>query len=102
MLFYILSNYIFVKDYNKIIRNVIININDVIKLIKRDFCAYNIIIITITNETLINANKIKIIALYIRNLFEYILNNINLIANNNEKLISKKDDKLLINDNNVK
>ena len=59
------SNYIFVKDYNKIIRNVIININNVIKLIKCDFCVYNIMIIIIANKAFINTNKIKMIVLYI-------------------------------------
>ena len=97
-----MNNYIFAEDYNKIIHNVIININNVIKLIKRNFYVYNIIIIIIINKTFINTNKIKMIALYIRNLFKHILNDINLIANNDEELTFEKDNKLLINDNDVK
>ena len=102
LFFYILSNYISAEDHNKIIRNVVINTNNVTELIKRDFYAYNITIITIINEIFKNANKIKMIVLYIRNLFEYILNKMNLIANNDKELTLKEDDELLINDENVK
>ena len=59
-------------------------------------------IIMIVNEAFKNANKIKIIVLYIRNLFKYISNDINLIMNDDERLTLKKNDKLLINDDDVK
>ena len=56
----------------------------------------------IVNETFKNANKIKMIVLYVRNLFKHILDEMNLTINDDERLISKKDDELLINNENMK